>query len=759
VGRHSQTLCHHQQPGQQQQLLQLETRGTLATTTTSSSSKSKSKKMSGLRDLVGDAACEGGNPLMNAMNRLWEDPTARQRFELQQQQEQQGGGRLFDGRSEEELIHSHQGVETFFETGGQFTELDPDIDAFADFRNGARGSHLGRQQEGEMPGHMDHLLGHPMPSGAMPPHLQAGPYFKSPLDSHPHHQTMEGVHRAGVFRAGEGGKVRNRLGVMAHHFEADASDHLMHAQLGPSFEKMMIGDRPLSQHHAHTADAWAADFSEKESEAWAAEFNPEQMGHMEWLREFRQQSERPAVPWEEEFDKFDEHEFREFQNHWRQSEGEQWTNEFEQMKDQLSDRIAYSRYLDTLNDQQAQEELKHLGARISSIADPKMQRSKFVQLMSRIAQGQVTVEGDQLVENSLATATSPEPPGGMMSDLVNDWLGEYDDFEPSTAGQKGWDFADFEADDEISRMFNFGTWGGIRPYEFSPDNPFSDHPAPLLRGIELFDAGELSDAILAFEAAAQRDMQNNEIWRRLGEAHAENDRDDRAIAALTRATHIDAGDLPALMSLAVSCTNDSYRVQALRVLKNWLARNPRYHDHPLLSAPEFAQDIDTLDDESELHERVTEIYLEAARMSPHDPDPDVQIALGLLFNISQEYDKAVDCFRLALQKRPNDYALWNKLGATLANSNHSKEALAPYYRSLKIKPTYTRARANLGISYLNMEMYREAATQFLACLAIQPSAKHIWMSLQTVFSRMERDDLLERSLRYDIDAFRDEFDF
>jgi hypothetical protein len=42
----------------------------------------------------------------------------------------------------------------------------------------------------------------------------------------------------------------------------------MHAQLGPSFEKMMIGDRPLSQHHAHTADAWAADFSEKESEAW-----------------------------------------------------------------------------------------------------------------------------------------------------------------------------------------------------------------------------------------------------------------------------------------------------------------------------------------------------------------------------------------------------------------------------------------------------------------------------------------------------------
>lgn len=56
-------------------------------------------------------------------------------------------------------------------------------------------------------------------------------------------------------------------------------------------------------------------------------------------------------------------------------------------------------------------------------------------------------------------------------------------------------------------------------------------------------------------------------------------------------------------------------------------------------------------------------------------DPNVQIALGLLFHIKHDYDKAIDCFKCALNLDKSNYGLWNKLGATLANSGASKYQL------------------------------------------------------------------------------------
>lgn len=74
--------------------------------------------------------------------------------------------------------------------------------------------------------------------------------------------------------------------------------------------------------------------------------------------------------------------------------------------------------------------------------------------------------------------------------------------------------------------------------------------------------------------------------------------------------------------------------------------------------------------------QVARTFNEAAVMSPEDAD--VHIVLGVSYNLSREYDKAIESFQTALKLKPRDYSLWNKLGATQANSVQSADAIYAY---------------------------------------------------------------------------------
>lgn len=89
-----------------------------------------------------------------------------------------------------------------------------------------------------------------------------------------------------------------------------------------------------------------------------------------------------------------------------------------------------------------------------------------------------------------------------------------------------------------------------------------------------------------------------------------------------------------------------------------------------------------------------------------------------MFYANEEFDKTIDCFKAALSIRPDDAILWNRLGASLANSNRSEEAVDAYFKALQLKPTFVRARYNLGVSCINIGCYKEAAEHLLSGLSM-----------------------------------------
>jgi peroxin-5 len=358
-----------------------------------------------------------------------------------------------------------------------------------------------------------------------------------------------------------------------------------------------------------------------------------------------------------------------------------------------------------------------------------------------------------------------------------------------------WDtFADW--DGMQSRM---GISPPVEEYLFEEENIFKGQNNPFEEGLRILgEGGNLSLAALAFEAACQKDHNHVDAWVQLGLAQAQNEKEEAAIRALEHALTLDANSLQALMGLAISYTNEGYDTTAYRTLERWLS--VKYSS--VMAPEELSSPADVgFTDRQQLHEKVRDRYIQAAQLSPDGEhmDPDVQVGLGVLFYGSEEYDKAVDCFQAALastelgssNQQSQLHLLWNRLGATLANSGRSEEAIAAYEKALTIRPNFVRARYNLGVSCINVGCHAEAAGHLLAALdmhkAVEKSGREkarellggadvsdadlerlttqnrsttLYDTLRRVFGQMGRRDLAEKVVvGMDPEIFRGEFDF
>ncbi|XP_018301409.1 peroxisomal targeting signal 1 receptor isoform X2 [Mycetomoellerius zeteki] len=442
-------------------------------------------------------------------------------------------------------------------------------------------------------------------------------------------------------------------------------------------------------------------------------------------------------------------------------------------------------------------------AQINEDEEPNLAYSRFMKFMER--EGDIPIESnqtainlngtseewiEQFIENDAANLNDNTVLNKVEEELefAGTWIDEFVKENPVAADNMESLWKRFQEEwDKISTDGNSYTHPWVsefdtyydpfnKEYDFSETNPMKDLPNTLAEGKRRLEAGDLPSAVLCFEAAAQQDENNVEAWLLLGKTQAENEQDPLAISALNRCLCLDPSNSVALMTLAAAYANESYQKQACLTLKEWLLKNEKYKhlagsesnvkkdEHPNFSVSTLLYD--------KIYDEVKDLYIEAARMNPRDEiDADVQCGLGILFNLSNDYNKAVDCFQTALHVRPDDSRLWNRLGATLANGQRSEEAVNAYHRALELSPGFIRARYNLGISCVNLAAYQEAGEHLLTALnqqaagrgpqanSIPPKAMSntIWSTLRLVISLMRKYDLMEAVENRDLPRLNKEF--
>jgi peroxin-5 len=285
-----------------------------------------------------------------------------------------------------------------------------------------------------------------------------------------------------------------------------------------------------------------------------------------------------------------------------------------------------------------------------------------------------------------------------------------------------------------------------REYKFHQDNPFLVSDNPYQEGVALYGAGKLNEAVLAFEAALKADMTDSNCWRLLGTCYSENDDDVTAIGPLLKSIECDPTNLEALLELGVSFTNELEESEALKFLHSWLLHHPDFKHVP------GDQPVDL--------QTITAMFVRASEFAPKDCD--VWAVLGVVYNLSREFDKAVVAFRNACELDPTNYSLFNKLGATQANSSDPdgpKNAILAYRKALELKPNYVRSWSNMGISYANQGLYQSAAKYYLKALSLNDQADHIWGYLRFTLSCLNRPDLVRKADLRNVDAFTEDFKF
>jgi tetratricopeptide (TPR) repeat protein len=212
-------------------------------------------------------------------------------------------------------------------------------------------------------------------------------------------------------------------------------------------------------------------------------------------------------------------------------------------------------------------------------------------------------------------------------------------------------------------------------------------------GVENFNAGNHEKAIKQLEMATVVDPDDQEGWALLGKAYIRSEMVEEAVDALEKAAELDptyekVDDRTLLMEIYY---NEDRVQEALNLAMEIIRQDPKNREAIKVAAFCYNQQGQT--------EKAFEYYQEIMRDNPDDPD--LIFNYGLLFEAMEQYEEAAAQFERTYQLNPQDEIAYKKCGLIhLEMLKNNQKAVECYRLALENIPDSPDFMNNLGIALI-----------------------------------------------------------
>ena len=169
---------------------------------------------------------------------------------------------------------------------------------------------------------------------------------------------------------------------------------------------------------------------------------------------------------------------------------------------------------------------------------------------------------------------------------------------------------------------------------------------------------------------------------------------------------------------------------AIAVFRNALARDPNYAlayaglGEAYWREYDFTQDSSLVNMASENCHRAVSLAENLA---------GGHVCLGLVYNGTGQYDKAVEELQRAIQLEPTSDDGYRGLGLAYQRLGKWDEAEQTYRRAIDLRPQYFGGYAWLGSFYYNRARYDDAARMFMELIAVAPDNRQGYSNLGAIY--------------------------